>query len=415
MRDFGTHLGIVASLALAGSLSSCKRAPQQGYRVVAQVTKGRLVFASSFYGDLEARKSIAIHTPDLSGVSHLTVETVLDDGTEVKQGDVVLTFEKGPIEDDLTEERAKLAVAKAQLRQVDGQLDMERIELELQVKRREMATQRAKLNLVVGVNLISKLDLERAKLDHQRAKLDLALARRALRSFAKKRRSALEVERLKVTAIEEKVAGFEQNLAKTALRAPASGVLYGPYTRLNWVRGKVAPGSVTRPGDKLLELPDLASFNAVLYVRQRDAALLKVGDRATAEATVQPGRSIGGKVVRKESFATTRNQRFGTEEPAGNLKEIKIVLELSDILPGLRPGGSVRADIASTLRERALLVPLAALREQGKGHRVTLESGAERAVKIGLSSTTHAEVRSGLSEGDRVLLGTPLAAPDAGK
>lgn len=373
--------------------------------LTAMVKRGALIFKGSFYGELEARKKIAIHTPDLSGMMSLTVESVLEDGTEVKKGEVVLRFDKGPIEDVVREEQANLAVAEAEMRRLSQQLDKEQIELRLQLKRREMSVERAQLNVIEGVNLISKLELEKAKLDLEKAKLELNLGQQALTSFAKQRDASLEVQRLKVATIRDKLKEKEAQLNAMEIRAPESGVIFAPYTRLNWVRGKVAPGSVTRSGDKVLEIPDLSAFNAVLFVRQRDATLLKKGDSATIFATVRPDTPIKGTVVEKEDFATTRNERLGTENSAGNLKEIRVKVELENVPAEIRPGGTVRADVSATLAENVQILPLAALVEEKGKYHVQLSDGTLREIKMGRATTTHAEILSGVKEGDRVMLG----------
>jgi multidrug resistance efflux pump len=373
------------------------------------VDRGDLIFERHFYGELEARKSIAIHVPEVSGVWQFTVASVLEDGTEVKEGQTVLTFDNTIFEDELQELQNQLAVARAELRRVAEAHDREKVDLQLNEQRSKLEVERAQLNVVTGVNLVSKLELEKAKIALNKSKLELSLAQKALASFAKKRKSALDVQRLKVAAAEEKVREKQQHLAQSEIKAPADGVIYAPYTRLNWVRGKVDSGSVTRPGDKLLEIPDLSSFNAVIYVRQRDATILKEGDRATVYPTVLPDQAIGAKVIKRESFATTRNERLGTEDPAGNLKEVRVVLELDKSLKELRPGGSVRAELRSVIAKNVLRLPLSALIKDNGSYQVDLEDGSKQKVKIGKITPVYAQILGGIGEGTEVRL--PQSAP----
>lgn len=392
-----------AILALTPALFACTPETADA-PITFKVERQKLVFSRSFYGELVARKSIAIYTPELSGVYQLTIESLKDDGTRIKKGDVVLEFSTGLLEDELQDFEAQLAVAKAELHRLSETLDRERIELTLAVRRAVLGVERARLNVISGVNLISKLDLEKAKIELKQAQLALSLAKQAVRTFAKKRHAALEVERLKAAAILEKAKEKRQQMAAAKVKAPADGVLYAPYTRLNWVRGKVAPGSVTRPGDKILEIPDLSSFDVALFVRQRDATLLRVGDIAAVYPTVLPSQRIEAKVVKKEPFATTRNERLGMREPSGNLKEVKVLLRLARSFPELRPGGTVRADVDTLIADNVPVVPLVALKEGEKGYTAQLLTGRRVDVRIGRVTSTHAEVLGGLSVGDAVLL-----------
>ncbi len=403
----------VVLLAAAWLLGACGEEEAVQILPEVEVTQGPLIYKASFHGELEAAKSVAIHAPELSGVDFLTVDTFAADGTMVKEGDEVLTFVRGPLEDELRSAETELAVAEAELSRTNYDLEQERVKLELDVKRKQMNLERAELFVVEGVNLISKLELNKYKLDVDKAKIELALARKAMRAFGQKRATALEIQQLRVTSKQREVDEKRQNLENMTLKAPASGMLYGPYTRLNWVRGKVAAGSVCRPGDKLLELPDLSRFNVLIHVRQRDAALLTVGDTALVYPTASPSEGIKATITQKDDVATTRNERLGTELPENNLKEIKIVLELETSSPVLRPGGTARVDLEVELAKDAVLVPLAAVQTDAGRNSVKLPNGESADVKLGKASTAFAQVLEGLEVGQSVLLSAASEAPSA--
>jgi hypothetical protein len=368
------------------------------------VQRGDLVFSGSFYGEIEPRVSHPILVPELRNTWQVTVETVLPDGTEVKKGDLVLTFARGTMGEDLKEKESELAVAEASFRKVREQNEDEFISRTLAIRRDELSVELAKLAVVEGVNLISKIELEEAKVDLSRAELQLEMDKKELATFEKKRAAALEIERIKVNSSTEKVKEIRSQLVLMEVKSPADGVLYAPYTRLNWSMGKAAPGKVARPGDKILEIPELARFNGAVYVRQREASLVRVGDEATVVATMFPDRTFKGKVVSKDEFATTRNERMGGSSPQGTLKEVKVVLELGDTDQPLRPGGTLRADLSTVIAKGALIAPLAAIKDAKGQHSAVLRDGRTVKVKVGRTSTTHAEILEGLSEGDELRL-----------
>lgn len=375
---------------------------------LAEVIKGPLVFEGTYYGELQAANSVAIHVPNIPGTWSVTVDDVAEDGERVSKDDVVLTFARDTFEMDLRDELDKLDVAQAERRKVAQGLSKERIDLELAVQRQELAVERAKLQVVEGVNLISKLELDKARIDVEKAELELELARQALTRFERKRATAMKVEDLKVEAAERAVANKRAGLELIEVKAPVDGMVYAPYTRLNWTRTKVAPGVVARPGDKALELPDLSKFNAHVYVRQRDAALIKVGDTASVTPVILPDVVIEAKVIKKEEFATTRNERLGTKTPAGQIKEYRVELELSQAPDELRPGNSARVTMRSTLADDVVTVPLGALVQDPKTRAwsAVLADGSMRAVEIGRATPSRAEVVSGLEPGEQVRLGS---------
>ncbi|MFO0758875.1 MAG: HlyD family efflux transporter periplasmic adaptor subunit [Byssovorax sp.] len=401
-----TRASLFAGLLLLGAIGaiggcSRKAAPS----ATATVTRGSLVAQQSFYGELAPKKSVVIPVPKVPRVDVMTVKTVLADGTVVKQGDVVATLDLSDVQENLRTTMSDLAVAQADRVKIEQGLLTEKISLELEQKRRQMAVEEAKLRLIEGVNLISELDRKKAEVQKASAELELKLAASALDAFAKKRKTMLEVADIKIKTAEDIVNENKTALERMSIKAPADGVVYRPYVLLNYVRAKAEPGRVCRAGDKLLELPDLSAFEAVLWVRPRDAARIKVGDAARVYVVSMADRVISAKVSKKDSFATTRNERLGTKTAEGNLKEISITLELAEQPEGLRPGGTVRAEIDSVLAEDAVLLPLWALAEEhdGKGA-VTLLSGERREVELGQGSATHAEVKKGLSGGEVLIV-----------
>jgi len=386
-------------------LSACSEDPTAAETLTTKVTRGQLVFHASYFGDLRARNSERILAPELKGMRNVTIQSVVADGTVVKKGDVVLRFEKASVLDDKRSKESELQIAQAEMRRVSEGLTKERIDLDLEVKRNLLRVERAQLDVVEGVEFVSKVQLEQAKLAVQTTQLELQLAKKAQTNFVKKRAAALEVQHLRVQAIAEKLERVESNLEKLVLTAPADGVVYGPITRLNWNRGqKVAPGKVAQANDVLLELPDLSAFDVDIYVRQRDAALLSEGDTAMVYPTIRPDVPMKAKVIKKDTFSMTRNERLNTKTAAGNLRELKITFALDGTHEDLRPGGSVRVDVSSRLSDDALLIPLAALRPTDGSYHVVLADGREQTIKVGRSTTSHAEVLEGLTEDDEVRL-----------
>ena len=377
------------------------------------VRRGPLVFSGSYFGELRAQKSAVIMAPIIAELPWFsyTVATVLEDGAPVKTGDVVLSFDRPTVEEQRAERERNYVLAEAERRKVEQALEKERIDLELEVERKRKNLEKARLGVVEGVNFKAQIEVDQSKLDVAKAELELLQAEKALASFANKRRTTLAVEKVKVDYTLKEKRALDRILGEIDVRSPADGLLYRPLTQLSRVNNeRVAPGKSVRGGDKILEIPDLSAFEVNLYVRQRDAVFISEGDAAVAYATILPDRPIQGRVKRKDTFATTRNERLGTKTPEGNLKEMLVVVELMGAPAELRPGGSARVEIRSQLAEKALLLPLAAVRQPAPGAppQVELAKGGLRNVKLGKATTTHAEVLSGLAEGDSVVLAAPL-------
>lgn len=391
---------------LIGVLSccACQQEGSQPMATAVEVTEGPLVVSTSFFGEVEAADSVPIHAPNVSLVDAFTVESVLSDGTEVHEGDVVLSFVRGPVEDELRSRKADLEVTLAVLRRERQRLDKKQIELQLAVELATMKVREAELELVACMELAARVNQDKAEVRVQKAQVDLDSAREVLAAFDREREIAIEVKALGVARAQAEYDEAEELLQTLDVQAPAAGVVYAPYTNLNWVRSKVRPGSVVRPGDKLLEIPDLGSFVARVYVRQREASLVEVGDRMVVTASVAPGQPMAGEVTEVEEFATTRNERLGTETAQGELKEVHVTVALEGVPANLRPGATVRADFEKTLADGVVVLPLTAVSERDGQPFVEVVGRGRSAVELGASSISQVEVLDGLSAGERVLL-----------
>ena len=107
----------------------------------------------------------------------------------------------------------------------------------------------------------------------------------------------------------------------------------------------------------------------------------------------------------KEPSAYTTRSALGVEE-----QRVRVVIELQDPpeeRAGLADGYRVEARIEVDAVDDVLLVPSSALFRDGDGWAVyVMREGAAHkvAVELGLENPDHAEVRSGLSEGDDVIV-----------
>src|SRR3954463_10745159 len=106
-------LGALLLALLLSSSSGCSRKKAEG--ATATVTRGDLVATQSFYGELVAKKSLSINVPKVPRLDTFTIKTILADGTKVKAGDVVATFETTELEDNLRSAETDLLIAEAEL------------------------------------------------------------------------------------------------------------------------------------------------------------------------------------------------------------------------------------------------------------------------------------------------------------
>ncbi len=216
-----------------------------------------------------------------------------------------------------------------------------------------------------------------------------------------------------------RVAEFERAQAQAVLmqaQSPAAGDSE-PFQILAPVTGYVLNvmeenARIVTAGMPIMEVGDPTDLEAEIELLSSDA----VGVRPGAEVSIEQwgGETpLRGKVSLIEPGGYTKVSALGVEE-----QRVKARVDFADPLPASHPLGDrfrVEARILTWRGERVLQVPTGALFRRGN-HWMTfaLEGGKARLIKveIGHSNGIAAEVRSGLQQGQTVILHPPDAVTD---
>ncbi|MCL6451266.1 MAG: efflux RND transporter periplasmic adaptor subunit [Acetobacteraceae bacterium] len=191
-------------------------------------------------------------------------------------------------------------------------------------------------------------------------------------------------------------------LAGLTITAPVSGVLSG---------FAVEVGQRLQAGQTLGRILAEGPLEVEAAVDETQVAQVRNGLKAEVILEAIPGRAFLGRV---ESVAVEGQPKGGTTAYAS-----RIVLE--EPVPGARPGMTAQASILVAEKSGVLLVPIEALVEEGGRTMVRVPAqpgeGAPfrlQPVEVGLRSDSQAEIISGLSEGDAVVVAifNPEQAPD---
>lgn len=401
----------VIILAILLSVPDIARAAD-GITVPVREGSCREVFVAQ--GEIEACESVNIHAPELQDTRLVTIKSVLEDGTRVKAGDVVVELEDAEFRRSLEAATNDAEVAEAELEKARFEAKNEAIDLELAVRRKELELEKARAMVIEDAVAFSKIERDKARLGVQLEELELKYAREALAEFQQKRDATLKVKELQLDQSRRKIRVQEENIARSVIRAPAAGIVYKPFIRLNNEMGRIEANKVVRTGDKLLELPSLDRFRGVVFVPAVDYPFLRVGDPASLTLTVQPDKPSRAVLSVKEPYPVSRNERLGRSDPEGFLKEYKVTLEIPETDPIFRPGLSFRAEIEVSVATSCIFIPRAALDEaQADRATVRVRSGMgtqSRNVTTGRKGVSFIEVTSGLRPGEEVCIDNPPAS-----
>ncbi|MBI3038810.1 HlyD family efflux transporter periplasmic adaptor subunit [bacterium] len=379
--------------------------------ILVPVRRGDCLESFSYSGELEAIESADVHAPDLRETNLMTVKSVLEDGTKVLKGDIVVQIDDGNFQIALESAKNELELASSEFEKTKFELDNEAIELDLNIQRKSIDLEKAKATVVEGLVLISKIELKKAKLSVELSKLEHEQAKIARADFNKKREATLKVQGLKMREAQKKILLQKENIEKSAVRAPRDGIVYKPFVRLNNEMGRIVANKVVRPGDKLLELPEMSGFHGVVFIPSADYQFINPNDSVNLFFTILPDRKFSGRVKSKELYPMSRNERLGRSDAEGYLKEYKALIDVLDQDTVFRPGLTFRSDISCTIASNCLYIPRAAIVPDFFPLSVWIKGATQpekKAIIAGKTGVNFLEVVSGLRMEDQLYLDFPI-------
>ncbi|MFZ2959425.1 MAG: HlyD family efflux transporter periplasmic adaptor subunit [Candidatus Ozemobacteraceae bacterium] len=321
------------------------------------VRTGNCVEIFTYRGELEACESVNIHAPDLRETNLMTIRNVLEDGTLVKKGDTIVEMDDGTFQISLEAAKQELDLAQAELERVRFELANEAIDLDLNIQRQALDLEKARVMVVEGSVVISRVDLQKAKLSVDLANLELEQAKKTRVEFDRKKEATLKVQNLQVAAAKRKIDVQSENIGKSKVKAPRDGIVYKPFVRMNNEMGRIEPNKVVRPGDKLLEIPNMDNFQGVVYIPSPDYSYIHVGEPATVTLCVRPEQPFSGRILSRDLYPVSRNERLGRNDPEGYLKDYKVVIAMNASSSEFRPGMTFQADVGSLVASDCLYIP----------------------------------------------------------
>jgi macrolide-specific efflux system membrane fusion protein len=325
------------------------------------VTRGDIENAVTAVGTLEAVKSVDAGAQVSGQLKAMHVEI----GDAVKKDQLIAEIDPATIENRIEINRAELANLQAQLQSKKAQLVF---------KQANIARQR---NLVAG-NAAAQQALDQAVADLAAAEADV---------------NATEAQIRKQQAT---LAGDEVDLGYTKIYAPMAGTIVANPVK----EGQTLNASQTAP--TIVTIGDLSTMTVRAEVSEADVGRLKVGMEAYFTLLGQPGKRFTGKLRQVEPSPTVEN----------NVVLYNALFDVPNADGELMISMSAQVFFVQAAARDVLVVPSGAVtmkRGDGKAQVtvVTASGGNEvRDVETGIRNRVSVEVKSGLAEGDRVVVGS---------
>ena len=309
----GLGVGGLILFLIIGSIISAKR--EQPVPITTEkATRRTIVETVSATGKIQPETEVKI-SPEVAGE---IIELPVEDGKEVKKGDMLVKIRPDSYKALLEQQQAAISTAKA----VSDQQKAAVAKADVDLKQAKDLFEK---------KLISQTEMTTAETTYDAAK---AMYESGLHGIEGAQASSSQAR---------------DQLSKTTIYSPLDGVV----TVLNSKLGERVVATNQFAGTEVMRVADLNHMQAVVDVNENDVVHVKLGDSATVSIDAYGDRQFKGAV---EQIANTgKTTGTGTQEEVTNF-EVKIRLDNHDMR--LRPGLSCTAEIQTAMVKEVVSVPI---------------------------------------------------------
>lgn len=376
--------GALVAVAVTGVvyLSACSGSADKGVEAsgpaitvgVTKVVKKSLGREITLSSELVPFQEIDVYAKESGYVKKLTV----DYGTRVKAGQVMAVLEIPELEAQLQEDQAEIKNANNQVTRAQHELQR------YQAQYNALHLQYTRLN---GVFQNQPGIVAQQEVDDAQGK-DLAAS-----SQVDAGQAALEATQSQLSVTRAKLSHDQSLYDYSKITAPFAGIVTERYANLGTLV-QAGTGSSTQ-ALPLVKLSEDDLFRLVIPVPESYVRYIRIGDPVNVHVP-SLNRTFPGKVARFSVDVRSDTRTMHTEVDVPNPQRV--------LLPGLYADAELELDQAANVPT----VPVEAVSHAGDATHVFVVNGEgvleERKVQVGMETSSDAQIVSGLSEGELVVV-----------
>jgi HlyD family secretion protein len=290
-------------------------------------------------GTTEAVHMRGILAPTLAGqfVATLTVTKLVPSGSAVKQGDILVEFDRQSQMREFIDKQADYTKLQNQVIQEQSKESAAQAKDETEIKQAENALSKAELEMQ-KIEIVSRIEAEKSRENLEEAKATLQQLRQ---TFDLKRKAAqaairiLEIQRDRTREIMEH-AKADADLLQ--IRSPLDGVAVLNTVWKQGRMGEVQEGDQLRPGTSFMQVVDPSLMEVRASVNQQDFVRLHIGQSAQIHLDAYPELVFSGKL--DEMAPIARSGDFSSK-----LRYFPVIFSVSGHDPKLMPDLSAAVDV----------------------------------------------------------------------
>jgi RND family efflux transporter MFP subunit len=296
---------------------------------------------------------------------------------------------------NLRQTQARLGVRDGEVFQIKDFSQVKSITAQLELAEKEL--RRTERLLETGDVSRSIYDQRKSQRDSLLGQLDEARSNAAVaikaidtaRAAYEASKSAVGVQRAAVANAQTQVAAAQKAVSDTSVLAPISGYI---AERTADVGEYISPST---PNSKLATIVRTSTLRARIDISEQDIGKVATGQGVSVQTSAWPDRKFAGTVVRISPGLNATARTLTVEAEIQNVDGL------------LKPGQFATVRITQSKPEPAVMIPVKAVKTVGDTNSVfVIKDGIAREtfVQLGLLENDQIQIKSGVIEGDRVVI-----------
>lgn len=371
-----------------------------------EVNHGEFVIKIVEEGEVAAITSVTVSAPRVGG--RLQIIKLIKDGSHVKNGDVLVQFDKEEKQQQMLKSLSDLKIAQNEISKKLADIESQKRTSQIDLDNTKLQYGEALLEMKKA-GTIAQIEAEKNKLRYEQAEKRYNETLKKMESQGQSNEADLKVLDEKKAKAEADYQMAKKSLEEMTCVAPKDGLVVLKEIWKGTGMGKVQEGDSVWPGYPILEIPDLSAMEIKVYLNEVDVGKIKPDQEAIISIDSFPEKTFEGKVERVASIGTKKDWD-------AKIKTFETVISLNELDPRMRPGMTCQVDIIIEKIPDVLSIPIESVFEK-EGKTIAYVMGSRspkrREVVLGKRNNTHIVVNQGLSPGEKIALRDPFAGPEA--
>jgi len=316
------------------------------------------------------------------------------------------------LESDIDLEKRELAQAESRLEWTKKLYEKEYVSRsdleadELKKNRQEVSLEKAYTAKELFLKYEFPKKLEKLFSDYEEAERELERIEARARSELARAEAKLKSSEASFLVQKERLEKMRKQLAACTIRAPAPGQVVYASSKSRWRRrnNPIEVGTQVNEREEIISIPDMSAMKVDIKVHEVWIDKVQAGQKAEITIAAFPDMAFTGEVLRKAPLAD-RQRWFNPD-----LKAYETEVRIYGTHEYLKTGMSAKVTILIDELSDVMIVPIqTVINQEGKKVCcVATDRGTEwREVETGAFNNDFVEIKSGLTEGEKVLLNPP--------